>query len=170
MEVHRNFWLARRKILASRAALRAWNPRAAVYTVWNPDQLCWAAHVGAEPEATDLVSVWNLRTAGRQTLWCGTWKPLGSRVYGVEPFAVGTGPVRPFNSAAACGFGQPRCQRSCTDVCCCAVATVPLTCTVSRRLILAPLRARGPASTLQYHPSPVDCTPARGCFAALTRL
>jgi hypothetical protein len=49
MEVHRNFWLARRQILASRAALRAWNPWAAVYTVWNPDPQCWAAHVGAEP-------------------------------------------------------------------------------------------------------------------------
>jgi len=40
---------ARRKILASRAALRAWNPPSAVYTVWNPVPQCWAAHVGEEP-------------------------------------------------------------------------------------------------------------------------
>ena len=74
MEVHRNFWLARRKILASRAALRAWNPRAAVYTVWNPVQKCLAANVGEEPKATALVAVWNLSP-----------EPRAAKLFGVEP-------------------------------------------------------------------------------------
>jgi hypothetical protein len=78
-------------------------PRAAM-VARNPVPQCWAARVVEEPQAAALVVVWNLPNRGPPNS-LGVEPGLGRRIYGVEPFAVGIGPVRPFNSAAARGFG-----------------------------------------------------------------